>query len=104
MEIKKSRLFIGILLLLGFSTVAFASDPIGMFGSKFVDIYLQNIAKLIVLGVALFSAYEFYKTKQFTFLIIGMMIAIIVLSAPTIAEKANTDWRLDSNQSSTWGV
>lgn len=100
---KKNRLFMIVSILLALCISAFAAaDPMGQFGSKFVELYNANIAKLIVLGVALLSAYEFWKTKQFTFLIIGMVIAVIVLSAPSIATNANTEWKMDANQSVTW--
>ncbi|MBU1711456.1 MAG: hypothetical protein KKE17_15775 [Proteobacteria bacterium] len=69
-----------------------ATDPIEAFNITFTELYTNHLSKVIVLGVVLFSAYEFYKTKQFTFLIIGAIIAIIVVGAPDIASTGAVMW------------
>lgn len=92
---KKTLPRIMLLLIAMVATASAVStvDPIAAFGTTFVGIYSANMAKIIVLGVALFSAYEFYKTKQFTFLIIGAIIAIIVVGAPNIAQQGSAIWK-----------
>ncbi len=102
---NRNVIFSVVAILLVMSVSAFAAvDPAGAFGAKFVDLYKTNIAKLIVFGVTLLAAYEFWKTKQFTFLIIGILIVVIVLSAPSIAMNANDEWKMDANQTATWSV
>lgn len=98
--LNRNKLLSIFLLSLLFGASLFAAgDPLASFGKTFVSIYTENLSKLIVIGIALLSVYEFWKTKQFMFLIVGVIVAIISIGAPQIANMASTssNWALDAN-------
>ena len=91
---KKNRIMMLIFASMVIASSAFGNiGALAAFNKTFTGLYQSQLSSLILLGVALLSTYEYWKTKQFTFLIVGALVALIVVAAPTISKSASTGWK-----------
>lgn len=99
--IKKLMLALFALGALSTSAFAAAGGAMEAFYATFENMYASQLSAFLIFGVILLAAYEYWKTKQFTFLVVGIVIILIIVTVPNISKTAAGDWRQNFNDFQT---
>ena len=85
--------FVLIALFMSTGLFAAAGGAMEAFYATFESMYSSQLSAFLIFGVILLAAYEYWKTKQFTFLVVGIVIILIIVAVPSISKTASGDWK-----------